>query len=112
VLVDCFGAVAFATEPPDESALMREPYPKDRHLITATMARNIIGQVVFQSALLLVLLLKGDQLVEWGYLDVAVDPAARFTSSLPKADPLLPEVRIPIKCAPERNRRGIDRLID
>ncbi|KAF3644132.1 hypothetical protein T459_11690 [Capsicum annuum] len=48
------GAIALATKPPHEGLMSRPPVGTEVRLISKTMWRNIIGQSIFQLALLLV----------------------------------------------------------
>ena len=45
IIMDTFAAVAFATEPPNDS-ILTEPLHIDR-IVTSVMWRNIIGQAVY-----------------------------------------------------------------
>ena len=45
LIMDTFAAVAFATEPPNDS-ILTEPLQIDR-IVTSVMWRNIIGQAVY-----------------------------------------------------------------
>ncbi|EEY19509.1 calcium-transporting ATPase [Verticillium alfalfae VaMs.102] len=48
LIMDSFGALALATDPPTESQLRRKPEPKTAPLITLTMWKMIIGQSIYQ----------------------------------------------------------------
>jgi len=52
-------ALALATEAPTDTLLNRPPYKRDAPLITKRMWRNIIGQTVYQLAVLAVLVIYG-----------------------------------------------------
>eukprot|EP01113_Clastostelium_recurvatum_P039556 TRINITY_DN604_c1_g1_i5.p1 TRINITY_DN604_c1_g1~~TRINITY_DN604_c1_g1_i5.p1 ORF type:complete len:1175 (-),score=467.74 TRINITY_DN604_c1_g1_i5:38-3562(-) len=56
LIMDTFAALALATEAPTKDLLDRKPYGRNDSLITRIMWRNIIGQAVFQLALLAVML--------------------------------------------------------
>ena len=43
LIMDTFGALSLATEPPSEEILSRKPYKKDDTIMSAVMWRNIIG---------------------------------------------------------------------
>lgn len=59
MIMDTFGALALATEPPNEELMKRPPVRKDDSLITRTMWRNIIGQSLYQMVVLGVLVFRG-----------------------------------------------------
>jgi magnesium-transporting ATPase (P-type) len=48
LVMDTFGALALATEPPMESILDRPPYPKSASIVNEVMWRNIFGHAIFQ----------------------------------------------------------------
>lgn len=52
--MDTLGAIALANEPPHEELMNRPPVGREVSLISKTMWRNIIGQSIFQLAILLV----------------------------------------------------------
>ncbi|XP_055809063.1 putative calcium-transporting ATPase 11, plasma membrane-type [Solanum dulcamara] len=54
LIMDTLGAIALATEPPHEELMNRPPVGREVSLISKTMWRNIIGQSIFQLAILLV----------------------------------------------------------
>ncbi|XP_051138879.1 putative calcium-transporting ATPase 11, plasma membrane-type isoform X2 [Andrographis paniculata] len=64
LIMDTLGALALATEPPHEGLMQRPPVARTESFITRTMWRNIIGQSVYQLAVLLVLNFLGEQLLE------------------------------------------------
>lgn len=55
LIMDTLGALALATEPPNEGLMKRPPVKRTDSFITKTMWRNIIGQSVYQMAVLFVL---------------------------------------------------------
>ncbi|KAG0585877.1 hypothetical protein KC19_2G046200 [Ceratodon purpureus] len=59
LIMDTLGALALATEAPTENLMQRPPIPSTTPLITNIMWRNIIGQAMYQLAMLLVLHFKG-----------------------------------------------------
>lgn len=63
LIMDTLGALALATEPPHESLMQRPPVARTESFITLTMWRNIIGQSIYQLAILLVLNFVGMQLL-------------------------------------------------
>ncbi|KAI3806579.1 hypothetical protein L1987_22488 [Smallanthus sonchifolius] len=55
LIMDTLGALALATEPPNDGLMNRQPVKRTESFITRTMWRNIIGQSVYQMAVLFVL---------------------------------------------------------
>merc|ERR1711988_54388 len=48
LIMDTFASLALATEPPTPDLLSRKPYPRNKALISKTMAKNILGHSVYQ----------------------------------------------------------------
>ncbi|CAN4109148.1 unnamed protein product [Withania somnifera] len=63
LIMDTLGAIALATEPPHEGLMSRPPVGRELSLISKTMWRNIIGQSIFQLAILLVFSFTGKQIL-------------------------------------------------
>ncbi|GMN53695.1 hypothetical protein TIFTF001_022822 [Ficus carica] len=63
LIMDTLGALALATEPPNEGLMKRPPIGRNVHFITRIMWRNIIGQSIYQISVLLVLKFYGKQLL-------------------------------------------------
>lgn len=63
LIMDTLGALALATEPPNEGLMKRPPIGRNVHFITRIMWRNIIGQSIYQILVLLVLKFYGKQLL-------------------------------------------------
>ncbi|KAL2535031.1 putative calcium-transporting ATPase 11 [Abeliophyllum distichum] len=63
LIMDTLGALALATEPPHDGLMKRPPVGRTDSFITRTMWRNIIGQSIYQLAVLLVLNFDGKQLL-------------------------------------------------
>lgn len=57
--MDTFASLALATEPPNESLLLRKPYGRDKPLISRTMMKNILGHAVYQLTIIFTLLFVG-----------------------------------------------------
>ncbi|KAL8232680.1 hypothetical protein R6Q57_002458 [Mikania cordata] len=55
LIMDTLGALALATEPPNDGLMNRPPVKRTESFITKTMWRNIIGQSLYQMAVLFVL---------------------------------------------------------
>lgn len=70
--MDTLGALALATEPPNDGLMQRPPIPKGVSFITKAMWRNIIGQSVYQLAVLAVLNFAGKQLLGLGGSDSTI----------------------------------------
>ncbi|XWS59090.1 hypothetical protein CRYUN_Cryun08bG0092300 [Craigia yunnanensis] len=63
MIMDTLGALALATEPPNDALLKRPPVPRGASFITKPMWRNIIGQSIYQLIVLGVLNFDGKQLL-------------------------------------------------
>ncbi|CAI9787532.1 unnamed protein product [Fraxinus pennsylvanica] len=63
LIMDTLGALALATEPPHEGLMKRPPVMRTEGFITRTMWRNILGQSIYQLAVLLVLNFVGKKLL-------------------------------------------------
>lgn len=64
LIMDTLGALALATEPPNDSMMQRPPVGRGDNFITKVMWRNIIGQSVYQLIVLGVLIFKGKSLLQ------------------------------------------------
>lgn len=64
LIMDTLGALALATEPPNEAMMQRPPVGRGDNFITKVMWRNIIGQSVYQLIVLGVLLVSGKSLLQ------------------------------------------------
>jgi magnesium-transporting ATPase (P-type) len=56
LVMDTFGALALATEPPMDDILKRLPYPKSASIVNKVMWRNIFGHAFYQIAILAALI--------------------------------------------------------
>ncbi|XP_038876144.1 calcium-transporting ATPase 4, plasma membrane-type-like isoform X2 [Benincasa hispida] len=63
LIMDTLGALALATEPPNEGLMQRKPIGRNVNIITGTMWRNIIGQSIYQITVLLILRFEGKRLL-------------------------------------------------
>ena len=61
--MDTLGALALATEPPNEGLMKRPPVGRGVSFITKSLWRNIIGHSIYQLAVLAVLYFDGKQLL-------------------------------------------------
>lgn len=64
MIMDTLGALALATEPPNDSMMRRPPVGRDEDFITKVMWRNIIGQSIFQLIVLGTLMFDGKKLLK------------------------------------------------
>ncbi|KAG4183632.1 hypothetical protein ERO13_A09G121500v2 [Gossypium hirsutum] len=64
MIMDTLGALALATEPPNDALMKRPPVPRGASFITKPMWRNIIGQSIYQLIVLGVLNFDGKQLLK------------------------------------------------
>ncbi|KAK2974119.1 hypothetical protein RJ640_025468 [Escallonia rubra] len=62
MIMDTLGALALATEPPNDGLMKRPPVGRNVNFITRVMWRNIIGQSIYQLAVLGVLTFDGKRL--------------------------------------------------
>ena len=67
LIMDTFAALALATEPPTDDLMDRKPQNKDESIISAVMWRNIFGQAIYQVAVILGLLIYGQELFNLPY---------------------------------------------
>ncbi|XP_068662451.1 putative calcium-transporting ATPase 11, plasma membrane-type [Aristolochia californica] len=63
MIMDTLGALALATEPPNDELMKRPPVVRGADFITRTMWRNIIGQSIYQLAVLGLLMFDGKMLL-------------------------------------------------
>ncbi|XP_062208737.1 calcium-transporting ATPase 1, plasma membrane-type isoform X2 [Phragmites australis] len=64
LIMDTLGALALATEPPNEAMMQRPPVGRGDNFITKVMWRNIIGQSIYQLIVLGLLLFRGKSLLQ------------------------------------------------
>ena len=60
LVMDTLASLALATEPPTESLLKRKPYGRTKSIISPMMMRNIIGQSIYQLAIMFTILYAGE----------------------------------------------------
>uniref|UniRef100_A0A453KBT0 Calcium-transporting ATPase n=1 Tax=Aegilops tauschii subsp. strangulata TaxID=200361 RepID=A0A453KBT0_AEGTS len=63
MIMDTLGALALATEPPNDEMMKRPPTGRGESFITKVMWRNIIGQSIYQLVVLGVLMFAGENLL-------------------------------------------------
>jgi magnesium-transporting ATPase (P-type) len=54
--MDTFGALALATEPPDDKILERPPSKTNANVVTDVMQRNVFGHAIYQIIVLIVVI--------------------------------------------------------
>ena len=59
MIMDTLASLALATEVPTKELLKRKPYGHSKGLLSPIMLKNIVGQAVFQLAVILVILFQG-----------------------------------------------------
>ncbi|KAG2594145.1 hypothetical protein PVAP13_5NG623400 [Panicum virgatum] len=64
LIMDTLGALALATEPPNDAMMQRPPVGRGDNFITKVMWRNIIGQSIYQLIVLGILIFKGKSLLQ------------------------------------------------
>jgi len=64
MIMNTLGALALATEPPNDEMMKRPPVGRGENFITRSMWRNIIGQSVYQLVVLGVLMFDGKRLLK------------------------------------------------
>lgn len=82
LIMDTLASLALATEMPTPDLLLRRPYGRTKALISGTMAKNIIGQAVYQITVVFTLLFLGDKFfeIESGIgQDIGAAPTQHFT---------------------------------
>ena len=60
--MDTLASLALATELPTDELLQRKPYGRTKPLISRTMAKNIVGQAIYQMAVIFGLMFAGKNL--------------------------------------------------
>lgn len=64
MIMDTLGALALATEPPNDALMKRPPVGRSENFITLTMWRNIIGQSIYQILVLGILTFSGKHILK------------------------------------------------
>lgn len=69
--MDTLASLALATEDPHEGVLLRKPYGRDDYIVSKLMKKNIVGQSLYQIAILMILIFLGETFIpeEWDNLD-------------------------------------------
>lgn len=71
MIMDTLGALALATEEPNEGLMKRPPVGRVASFISKTMWRNIIGQSIYQLAILALLTFDGERLLNLSGTDAS-----------------------------------------
>lgn len=61
LIMDSFGAIALATEPPSEKLLLRKPHGRDDYIVSPLMVKHILGQSILQTGIMMVLVFAGEE---------------------------------------------------
>ncbi|XP_011506294.1 PREDICTED: plasma membrane calcium-transporting ATPase 2 isoform X2 [Ceratosolen solmsi marchali] len=64
LIMDTLASLALATEMPTPDLLLRKPYGRTKPLISRTMMKNILGQAIYQLAIIFMLLFVGDKMLD------------------------------------------------
>ena len=64
LIMDTLASLALATELPTPELLLRKPYGRTSPLISATMAKNILGQALYQLTVVFGILFYGEKLFD------------------------------------------------
>ena len=59
--MDTLAALALATEPPSDDLLYRKPYARTEYIISPLMMKHILGQAIFQSAVIFIVVFLGEK---------------------------------------------------
>ncbi|TNN46163.1 Plasma membrane calcium-transporting ATPase 1 [Liparis tanakae] len=82
LIMDTLASLALATEPPTETLLLREPYGREKPLISRTMMKNILGHAVYQLTVIFTLLFAGEKIfqIDSGrYAPLHAPPSVHYT---------------------------------
>ncbi|XP_034541596.1 plasma membrane calcium-transporting ATPase 1-like isoform X2 [Notolabrus celidotus] len=64
LIMDTFASLALATEPPTEALLLRNPYGRNKPLISRTMMKNILGHAIYQMTVIFTLVFAGEKIFD------------------------------------------------
>ena len=64
LIMDTLASLALATELPTPDLLQRKPYGRTSPLISATMAKNILGQAIYQLVIVFGIMFFGEHLFD------------------------------------------------
>ncbi|KAK0168934.1 hypothetical protein PV327_002690 [Microctonus hyperodae] len=83
LIMDTLASLALATELPTPDLLLRKPYGRTKPLISRTMMKNILGQGIYQLAVIFMLLFVGDKMLDIpsgrGVAEAGGGPTQHFT---------------------------------
>ena len=60
LIMDSLGALALATEPPKKDLLKRPPYRRDEYIISRKMVKHLIGNAIYQIAVVYAIVFGGE----------------------------------------------------
>lgn len=63
LIMDTLASLALATEPPNDDILERKPISRSEHIVTRRMMKHILGQAALQIAVLLFLIMDGENFI-------------------------------------------------
>ena len=64
LIMDTLASLALATELPTPELLLRKPYGRTSPLISATMAKNILGQAIYQLVVVFGIMFFGEKMFD------------------------------------------------
>ena len=64
LIMDTLASLALATELPTPDLRLRKPYGRTSPLISATMAKNILGQAIYQLTVVFCIMFFGERLLD------------------------------------------------
>ncbi|XP_034054606.1 plasma membrane calcium-transporting ATPase 1-like isoform X1 [Gymnodraco acuticeps] len=82
LIMDTFASLALATEPPTEALLLRDPYGRNKPLVSRTMMKNILGHAIYQLTVIFTLLFLGENVfnIDSGrYAPLHAPPSEHYT---------------------------------
>jgi Ca2+ transporting ATPase len=82
LIMDTLASLALATEMPTPELLLRKPYGRTKALISRTMAKNILGQAVYQLVITFGMMFFGNiifDIDDGKYAEYTAPPSVHFT---------------------------------
>jgi magnesium-transporting ATPase (P-type) len=77
LVMDSLGSLALATEPPTDKLLERKPYGQNQSMLSYNMWCNMLGQAIYQLAVMLYIMFQGEHLLyDETSTDIATKPVA------------------------------------
>jgi len=81
LIMDTLGALALATDKPNDHLLKRKPYNRSTNLVSRIMWRNIIIQSAFQVSMVLLLMFKGPSLFNVNSIGTCITSIPKINQS-------------------------------